>query len=325
MPLSVRWARQFEWLTIGKRNNFSDNYQGHRQLLDEYLQKLNQSGTRIRVWSLVVTIFGDAIEPRGGVFRLGALQQITERIGIESNALRTAMSRLASDGWLERQRIGRASFYRPSQMASRENARASDIIYQFSRSPWHGAWIFALCNSPEGFDAENRRILHDNNFGFHGRKLAMTPDIGEFADNKCPFSTTNATRFNSGEPLGGNFQQLLATMEFHQDCAPLYREFVATAGFLLTNVENLKYPDGLEAIALRSLLVHNWRRIVLRDVHWPRAARPQHWAGFAAQNLVRQVYHNLLGSSEAWLNELDATPDGKLPEAGPDFARRFNE
>ncbi|MCP4183007.1 MAG: hypothetical protein GY761_06780 [Hyphomicrobiales bacterium] len=48
----------------------------------------------------MVTIFGDAIVPRGDVMRPGALQQITDHIGISNNALRTAMSRLASDGWL---------------------------------------------------------------------------------------------------------------------------------------------------------------------------------------------------------------------------------
>jgi phenylacetic acid degradation operon negative regulatory protein len=68
----------------------------------------------LRAWSLIVTIYGDAVVPRGGSLWLGSLLDMMAAFGIGGGVVRTAMSRLAKDGWIERQRIGRQSYYRLS-------------------------------------------------------------------------------------------------------------------------------------------------------------------------------------------------------------------
>ena len=61
---------------------------------------------RLRVWSLVITVFGDSVEPRGGTISTARLGRLLGRIGVGSGALRTALSRLAGDGWVTAQRKG---------------------------------------------------------------------------------------------------------------------------------------------------------------------------------------------------------------------------
>ena len=65
-----------------------------------------------RTGSIIITVFGDAIVPRGGSVWLGTLLEFFETLDIDSGVVRTAMSRLAADGWLERSKVGRNSFYR---------------------------------------------------------------------------------------------------------------------------------------------------------------------------------------------------------------------
>src|SRR5258705_6615125 len=65
-----------------------------------------------RTGSIVITVFGDAIVPRGGSVWLGTLLAFFETIDIDSSVVRTAMSRLTADGWFERAKVGRNSFYR---------------------------------------------------------------------------------------------------------------------------------------------------------------------------------------------------------------------
>ena len=65
-----------------------------------------------RTGSIVITVFGDAIVPRGGSVWLGTLLEFFKNPRIDSGAVRTAMPRLAADGWLEREKVGRNSFYR---------------------------------------------------------------------------------------------------------------------------------------------------------------------------------------------------------------------
>src|SRR3981189_1037538 len=68
-----------------------------------------------RTGSIVITVFGDAIVPRGGSVWLGTLLEFFKTLDIDSGVVRTAMSRLAADGWLERNKVGRNSFYRLGQ------------------------------------------------------------------------------------------------------------------------------------------------------------------------------------------------------------------
>ncbi|MCF6321932.1 MAG: hypothetical protein L3J32_09220 [Rhizobiaceae bacterium] len=289
-------------------------------VLRNYIASQTGNGSHLRVWSLIVTIFGDAIAPRGGIFRLSALQKITKRIGIKDNALRTAMSRLASDGWLERQRIGRASYYGPSPKAATEIADASEVIYRFFPDKWNGNWHFALASNSEEFTAKTKILLHQNNFAFHGRKLAIAPDTYEKSE---PFAIPGALHFkvsSSGEP---GIESILDDLEFDEDCSGNYIKFLNSAIGLLPVVESIDQSQGLDAMVLRTLLVHNWRRIVLKDVHWPQILRNKQWPGFAAQSLMKNLYHKLLKPSENWLDDLDATPAGKLPSPEKELWKRF--
>src|SRR3954469_25987941 len=65
-----------------------------------------------RTGSIVVTVFGDAILPRGGSVWLGTLLEFFKGLEVDGGVVRTAMSRLAADGWLERSKVGRNTFYR---------------------------------------------------------------------------------------------------------------------------------------------------------------------------------------------------------------------
>jgi phenylacetic acid degradation operon negative regulatory protein len=75
----------------------------------------------------------------------------------------------------------------------------------------------------------------------------------------------------------------------------------------------------LDAVAARTLLLHDWRRIVLRAPGLPLALLPRDWPGEEARSLTRELYGRLAEPSESWLAEA-----GLPPLARPDeFAGRF--
>src|SRR5262249_55107960 len=80
------------------------------------------------------TLYGDAIVPRGGSLWLGSLIDIMEHFRIDAGHVRTAMSRLTADGWLERERIGRNSYYRLSRPGEGRFGAATRPLY-FAREP----------------------------------------------------------------------------------------------------------------------------------------------------------------------------------------------
>src|SRR6202012_1736253 len=93
------------------------------RIVDQLKQEPSRTG------SLVITVFGDAIVPRGGAVWLGTLLEFFGAIDIDSGVVRTAMSRLAADGWLERNKVGRNSFYRLAQKGRQTFDVATAHIY----------------------------------------------------------------------------------------------------------------------------------------------------------------------------------------------------
>src|SRR5258707_7488952 len=64
-----------------------------------------------RTGSIVITVFGDAIVPRGGSVWLGTLLAFFKTLDIDSGVVRTAMSRLAAHRWLRSHKGRRHRFY----------------------------------------------------------------------------------------------------------------------------------------------------------------------------------------------------------------------
>ena len=117
-----------------------------------------------RTGSIVITVFGDAIVPRGGSVWLGTLLEFFEALDIDSGVVRTAMSRLAADGWLERNKVGRNSFYRLSEKGRQTFDTATRHIYDPPPSDWTGRFELLLIGNGEDRDAA-RDALKNAGFG----------------------------------------------------------------------------------------------------------------------------------------------------------------
>src|SRR4030095_38715 len=65
----------------------------------------------MRAGSLLITVFGDAIAPRGGAITLGSLITLGEPFAMPDRLVRPSVGRLANDGWIDSRREGRQSEY----------------------------------------------------------------------------------------------------------------------------------------------------------------------------------------------------------------------
>ena len=73
----------------------------------------------------------------------------------------------------------------------------------------------------------------------------------------------------------------------------------------------------------RILLIHHYRRVVLRDPLLPAALLPADWPGRAARTLCGEIYRGLLPASEQWLDRHGTNESGPLPEAAASLWQRF--
>src|ERR1700726_2721580 len=117
-----------------------------------------------RTGSIVITVFGDAIVPRGGSVWLGTLLEFFKTLNIDRGVGRTAMSRLAADGWLERNKVGRNRFYRLAKRGRQTFDAATKHIYDPPPSDWTGRFELLLIGDSEDRDA-SREALKNAGFG----------------------------------------------------------------------------------------------------------------------------------------------------------------
>ena len=78
-----------------------------------------------------------------------------------------------------------------------------------------------------------------------------------------------------------------------------------------------------ECFLIRILLIHEYRRLLLRDPLLPDELLPGDWEGRAARQLCRNIYRLVYAKAEQWLSEMLETADGPVPDVGESFYQRF--
>lgn len=249
------------------------------------------SETRLRVWSLVITVFGDVAMPRGGQMSATLLQQILGRLGVEYGAVRTALSRLTADGWLDRRREGRTSQYTLSKRGLAEFGPASALIYAPPDVDDPQDWTLGM-----GDPITGAIPLQGGYWLYPGALPAgAQPDLAVTGGLTGLTSTGRDRLFPT--------QLSTALDALHSDLGTLRRTELSAA----------------DAMAARVLLIHRWRRIVLR---WPvlpnLLLHPRH-ADPGPRARVARTYAELLAPSEHWLDSVADWPD----KTRPALAKRF--
>ena len=108
-----------------------------------------------------------------------------------------------------------------------------------------------------------------------------------------------------------------------EQTADAYRHFIATFEPLAAELQAGAGLTDLEAMVARVLLIHDYRRIVLRDPILPPAILPEDWPGLAARAVCADIYGRLVDASERWLDENAVGEDGAALPADPKIANRF--
>ncbi|MEA2837917.1 MAG: phenylacetic acid degradation operon negative regulatory protein [Bradyrhizobium sp.] len=270
-----------------------------------------------RTGSIVITVFGDAIMPRGGSVWLGTLLEFFKTLDIDSGVVRTAMSRLAADGWLERNKVGRNSYYRLAQKGWQTFDTAAKHIYNPQATDWTGRFELLLIANTADRDA-SREALKDAGFGSPLPGVWIAP-----SGVPVPEQAVQAIRLEvSAEDDSG--QRLLSESWPLQRTADAYLKFIKTFEPLRGWIGRRERLSDADAFTARILLIHHYRRVVLRDPLLPAALLPQDWPGRAARQLCGEVFQGLLEPSERWLDSNGSNETGPLPPAGAELRRRFS-
>lgn len=293
---------------------------------------VSEFGSRptLRAGSLIVTIFGDAILPRGGTVWIGSLIKVLADYGINERLVRTSVFRLTRDKWLKVNQVGRRSYYSLTAGGAREFERATRRIYGDPRQTWDGNWSLVLLSGMTAEDRESvRKALGWLGFGALSASVLAHPAadlqamdealkrIGIERDLVVMQSTVADSRYH--EAMRNLVQKSWNIGEIDAQ----YDQFVNQFRPVFAAVRRTRKRDRRQSFQIRMLLIQEYRRILLRDPLLPAEMLPVGWHGTAAYQLCRNLYRLIYAPADEFMSSDFETADGPLPPPAPEFYDRF--
>ncbi len=232
-------------------------------IADDLKDLLHQQG-RLRVWSIIATIMGDVVETMGGDITIAELITICTNLDIEPQAVRTAMSRLTKEGWVDRMSDGRGAGYKFSHLRRGEFNDATRYIYA-PPSAQPDAWRVGIL--PLWPQAQKRRLIAEMSAAYpiiiNQHMVIWQPAHDKDLPEDCRQYLTIFDRMPLTMPAAiSNLDEALPGQISPSPQASLITTLVSYAGAALR--EDITPKD---ALIIRIILMHFWRRLVLRHAH----------------------------------------------------------
>ncbi len=290
----------------------------------------------VRAGSLIVTLFGDAVLPRGGRIWLGSLIRLLQPLGLNERLVRTSVFRLVRDGWLSAQTQGRRADYVLSDIGRRRFEEASHRIYASAAPPWDRRWrlVLVVGELEPRIRERIRAALSWKGFGALGAECFVHP--GADIDNALDALVADGLSAQLGALLpllavdaraaaSASNADLVRRAWNLGELAADYQSFVAAYRPLRDALrgDGADAADGEQCFLLRLLLIHDYRRLLLRDPELPDVLLPADWPGQQARLLCKDIYRRVWGPSEAYLDEHLRLASGATPQADAPRLRRF--
>ena len=234
---------------------------------------------------LIVTIYGDVVEPRGGSLWTGDLIRLCGEFCISESLVRTAVSRLVARRQLTSEREGRRSFHSLTPEARSEFQGAAARF--FETPPQSTGWAVAIPANSE----ERDQLLAD---GYAG--LGSSALIGPA---RLPTGFSGVVIRGNLEGGEGYKPAFLADLFDLRNLSEAYAEFTHR----FEGLAKMEAKDGDTALQLRLALIHAFREIRSRDPSLPLADLPSWWQGQRAKVLFARLYRKLSEQADVFIAE----------------------
>ncbi|MEL6689316.1 MAG: hypothetical protein AAFP28_03265 [Pseudomonadota bacterium] len=212
----------------------------------------------VKTWSLIATVFGDA---EAAQLSGKALKALLEPLGVKPEAMRVALHRLKKDGWLVSEKQGREVLYQLSEHGLQETVEARKDVYRRD-AKYADGWVLALFD-PDGSDDMGSLVRID-------RGLSLVP-------SSTPLPPS-AMALTINDDIRAWFEDHLVPAHVRD----LARELTAAA----TAFDG----DGEEAVQVRLMCLHLWRKMALRQGTWAHIALLPEGAMAQCQRAVLDVF-----------------------------------
>lgn len=301
------------------------------RLADGLIQTFSETRP-IHANTLLLSVYGDTVCPHGGTIWLGSLIRLVEPLGIKQRLVRTSVFRLSEKGILQSHQIGRRSYYTLTERGLRQFSSASRRIYSQSTPQWDGHWRLVMTSlsdlSQEERDAVRKELqwlgFQRIASGMFAHPVAdvevvekMIDDLG-FTDKvvilkasasspeRVPVANTLITRCFDVSALGVEYQQFIDTFE------PILKAASGTKPL---------HPET--CFLVRTLLIHRFRHILLKEPELPGELLPEYSLSHRARRVTESLYKLISQQADAHFMTVFESETGEFQQPQADYYQRF--
>jgi len=246
--------------------------------------------------SLLLTILGEYVLPRGEAVWQETLVGALVSVGYTQQAARQALARSVRDGWLSTSRHGRRARVSLSSRTEDLLRTGARRIYAFGQPwEWDGRWLVLILRVPEA-RREVRHLLRTQlawaGLGSMGGGVWLTPHVEretELREIVLEAPAAEATSFVASLGALGRAADVVAEAWDLESVRSAYEAFISDFAAI--------GPSSDEAFfRMQTLLVHAWRKFPFLDPDLPGELLPVGWPR-------RRAYELFTGRHERWQSE----------------------
>ncbi|MBS2537474.1 PaaX family transcriptional regulator [Catenulispora sp. NF23] len=271
------------------------------------LTRRQQTGAR-SARSLLLTVLGEYVRPGGVPVWTSTLLHVAAGLGLEEKTARQALNRMALDGWIGTERVGRRVRWALTPHGTVLLTEGAERIYSFGRDreSWDGRWLVLLVSVPETQRDLRHRLRNSLTWAGLG-----SPAPGVWVS---PHTTREAEAKQIVEELGlqaeaisfcGPFagvgsERSMVEQAWHTgELAEAYEDFLLQFAGL-----SPQSPD--EVLYAQIRLVDEWRRFPSLDPQLPPELLPPQWIGLRAASVFEDLHQRWNTAARARWSELAA-------------------
>jgi phenylacetic acid degradation operon negative regulatory protein len=268
-----------------------------------------ESNGTVRSQDLTITILGSHLRRAGGRVWSGGMVNLLGELGLSSNAVRAALSRLVIRGMLERHRDGRMINYALTAQAQELLAAGDRRIYSFGRRAPGNAWTLVWHAIPEGRRVERTRIASRLRFlGFgslqDGTWIAAADREEEVRILVEQLRVEEFVSIFLAEITKGCERPILSSGAWDMEALSSHYDEFLEAFSPLTQERMRRSLSDREAFITRTRLMHFFRGFSLLDPELPDAIVPLHHRRAEAVATFDAVYEGLAAAADHHFEEI---------------------
>ena len=242
--------------------------------------------------SALFDLYGDHLRSRGGQAPVAALVRLLAPLGVAAPAVRTAVSRMVRQGWLEPVPLPEGPGYTLTPRAVRRLDEAAARIYRTQAADWDGSWhLLVTAAAPERSRRDRLRgALTFLGYAQLDDATWICPRPSQEVDALLEAEAVRAERFSARHD--GDTLALVRRAWDLEGLARSYGRWLNEARDIAAGAAGATGDE--QAFATRSRLVHEWRKFLFRDPGLPRVLLPDPWPGEQAADFFDAESRRLL-------------------------------